>query len=157
MTGLLDGFFQQGYLTTDLDRAVALYRERFGAASFFTFDTSTMSAESPIKVGLAWIGGVMVELIEPLGPPAPVYAGHLPEDGFAIRFHHMGYITEDPSKWQEGVAALEAQGMPVALKREGSGWIDLCYFDARATLGHHLEFVLAHPAGKEFLAQVPTN
>lgn len=157
MTELLEGFFQQGYLTTDLDRAVALYGERLGVKRFFTFDTSAMSPEAPIRVGLAWAGGVMVELIEPIGLAAPVYAGHLPPEGFAIRFHHMGYMIDEEAKWRDMVAALEGQGIPVALRRQGTGWIDFCYFDTRTMLGHLVEFVLAYPAGREFLAQVPRN
>lgn len=158
MIDLFGGFFQQGYVTTDTEQAVAFYRERFGVADWLIFDTSTMSADSSMIVALAWVGTVQIELIQPLGEMPPVYSGLLPEDGaFAIRFHHMGYLTDDPSRHAAIIAEVERQRLPIAVRREGTGVVDLIYADLRPLLGHYAEFVLAHPKGKAFLESVPQN
>jgi hypothetical protein len=158
MIDLFGGFFQQGYVTTDTERAVALYRERFGVSDWLIFDTSTVSADSHMLVALAWVGATQIELIQPLGDTPPLYAGLLPRDEeFAIRFHHMGYLTEDPAHQAALVAEVERQHLPIATRREGSGVVDLIYADFRPVLGHYCEFVLAYPKGKAFLDSVPRN
>jgi hypothetical protein len=110
-----------------------------------------------ILVGLAWVGAVMIELIQSVGEPSPVYAGLLPTDRFAIRLHHFGYLSDSAAHWRSLITKLETCNIPIAFKREGSGLIDVLYADARPMLGHYLEYVLVLPAGKAFLDNVPHN
>jgi len=154
---LLSGFFQQGYLTTDIDRALAHYRDNLGVGQFHVFDTSASHPGSNLMVALGWVGNVMVELIQPRGEVPPVYADTLPDEDFAIRFHHFGYLLPDRERYRATLAALEQQGLPVVQRREDTGSIDLCYFDARQSLGHHLEYVHLFPDGEAFFAQIPRN
>lgn len=51
----------------------------------------------------------------------------------------------------------DALALPCATRTIGAGFIDFAYYDARAVFGHHLEYVLAHPEGRAFLAQEPRN
>lgn len=149
--------FQLGYVTPDLDRAVALYAERFGVGEFLTFDTATMNPDAPpMRVGLAWTGEVMIELIEP-GADHPLYACAMPDSGFAINLHHLGYLVHDEAGWKEALASLEAQGIPVVSRTSSGEMLDLVYADARPLLGHHLEVIWLKPQGRAFFDSVPRN
>lgn len=153
----LNGFFQQGYITNDLDAALKYYRDKLGVKDFLTFDTTPYTNGSPNLVGLAWTGGVMVELIQPIGEPAPLYADHYPRTGFGIRFHHFGYRLPTEEEWRAANAHCEAIDLPLANIVDQSSFVNFSYFDARPQLGHFLELVFAHPAGSAFLDRVPRN
>lgn len=157
MPHMFHGFFQHGYLTTDIEQALAVFRDRWGVERFFIFDTGDFGAPYPIKVGLAWKGGVMIELIESLGEPAPAFAGHLPGSDFTIKLHHHGFYTEDKRIYDAQCRGAEAQGFVQTGGAAATNFIDYAYFDARSALGHQLEYVLAYPDGRAFLAQTPRN
>lgn len=151
--------FQLGYVTPDLDRAVALYGERFGVKDFLTFNSADMNpdAPDPIRVGLAWTGEVMVELIEPK-PGHSLYQCAMPPAGeFAIQLHHLGYLVHDQAGWTDALAALEAQAIPVVSRTTSGDMLDLVYADARPLLGHHLEVIWLKPEGQAFFDTVPRN
>jgi hypothetical protein len=151
-------FFQLGYVTPDLEAAIAVYGQRLGVSKFLTFDTRDLNpdAEHRVKVGLAWTGDTMIELIEPVGEH-PLYACAMPRSGFAITLHHLGYAMEDKAVWDEALGWLDAQRLPVASRTQMAGTLELVYADARDLLGHHLEIICATPEGRAFLESVPRN
>ncbi len=151
--------FQLGYVTPDLDRAVALYGEKFGVTDFLIFSSADMNpdAPDPIRVGLAWTGDIMIELIEP-GPDHPLYACAMPPQGeFGIQLHHLGYLVHDEAGWRDALASLEVQGSPVVSTTELPDRLQLVYADARPLLGHHLEIIWLKPGGAAFFDGVPRN
>src|SRR5271154_3264322 len=81
---------QLAYVTSDLDAASALFEREYGAPGFYKFDTMQSGVVSPgdpqLRIGLARVGGVEIELIEPLGTTAPMFSEVLPRDpaGLAI-------------------------------------------------------------------------
>ena len=155
---LMNGFFQLGYVTPDLDAAIALYGERFGVKQFLTFDSRAFNpdADRIVRVGLAWTGEVMIELIEPVGEH-PLYASALPEAGFAIRLHHLGYLVRDQAQWDEAMAALSDPATPIVVRSDPSDKLEYAYADARGLVGHHVEVVWLKPAGEPFFESVPRN
>lgn len=157
MTLPLAGFFQQGYITNDLDQALKFYHDRLDVKKFFTFDTTPYAASHPNMVALAWAGGVQIELIQPIADPSPLYADHCPADGFGIRFHHFGYMAEDPASWRAAIDRCLAGGLAMAHIVDGNEFVNFAYLDARPELGHFVELVLTYPAGKAFLEQIPHN
>src|SRR5690606_42078177 len=56
-------------------RSSDLYADRSGASDFLVFDTGDTAPEAPhrSRVGLAWLGDAMIELIEPVGEPPELY------------------------------------------------------------------------------------
>src|ERR1700712_5775155 len=87
-------YSQIAYVTNDLDRALAVWRDEFDIPAFhvFTNDVPGLESSQPyqLKIALAQVGGIEIELIEPLHGTAPLHAEPLPRDGtFAIRFHHV--------------------------------------------------------------------
>jgi hypothetical protein len=149
---LLQGFFQFGYVTTDLDAAMALYRDRFNVPEFLLLDVS--GAPSGFRVGLAWIGAAMVELIQPGDEPRPLYAEALPKAG--IRLHHLGYRVHEAARWSGILAGLAAHDLPILrMQTPDPDCLECLYADARPQLGHYLEFVWTKAGKPDFFADVP--
>ena len=75
---------QNAYVTSDLDRAMAIWRDEFGVSRFHVFENDApglvSSPEYRMKIALANVGGVEIELIEPLPGQAPLHAEVLPTD-----------------------------------------------------------------------------
>lgn len=156
--GLFDSFFQVGYVTTDIEKALEYYRTKFGAENFWIFDTSIARPDDPFpnKIALGWIGDTMVELIEPsAGKDDPLYGDAMPDDGTA--FHHTGYLVHDEVRWKEVLAMLEAAGIPTIRGGQVGDTLEFVYADARAQVGHYLEFVWLKNVEQNLLTQVPHN
>ncbi len=128
---------QIAYVTNDLAAAMARLTADYGTPGFFEM-SNIQPGEDPagkpvLKIALALVGGVDVELIEPVGDTAPLFSDVLPDgEGLAIRFHHIAARIDGPlSNWDAHVAYI--------------------YTDERATLGHYVEHVWMSP---DLLAQM---
>lgn len=139
---LMTGFFQNAYVTRNLDKAVAGLRERHGVADWmlidFATDVTTPHGEGPVeaKVALAWVGPMQIELIEPLSGLGQIYSDALPADD-SLRFHHVGMRVPSQAALR---AEAAARRWPVMFQGGGEGY-SFTYIDARDTLGHYLEYV----------------
>ena len=145
----LRGHFQNAYVTHDLDRAMEGVADRFGIDHFDRFDpdmvVKTTSGEQPLCVRVAsfWVGGLNIEMIEPVSGYVDHYVALLPQDRSdpVPRFHHASFRRDDEAGMRDEIARL---GLPLAF--EGPVTIKgpipkliFVYLDARATLGHYLE------------------
>lgn len=151
----LRGYYQNGYVTHDLDRAMALAGQSLGLGPFTFFDVemilSTASGDqiSRVRVATAWAGAMQVELIQPVSGYVDPYLHVLPldPDDAVPRLHHVAMRRNDPLAMRR---EAEGMGLPIAFESE-SGGIGCIFIDARARLGHFLEFVTATDAGWEML------
>jgi hypothetical protein len=109
-----------------------------------------------IRVAFAWAGGQVLEIISATGPGTDFYNEMLPDDEFAIRFHHLGFIVYDEAGWSALEADLKAGDWPIAHKTLTGNFIDAYYIKA-PELGHYLEYVHPLQAGVDFYASVPAN
>lgn len=146
----LQGLFQIGYVTHDLDRAIASYAPLAGT-EFATMDID-LPAQTPdgdkvvgVRVAVAWIGGMQVELIQPVSGHIDCYLESLPADrsDATPRLHHLAVRRDDLEQMRAEVAAM---GVPVLFETGGNG-IHSMFVDARAQLGHHLELVCSSAEG----------
>lgn len=144
-----------GYVTNDLDRAMEIFRERYGVGEF-TFIDGPMPDGGHIRVAFAWAGGQVYEIIQASGPSTAFYNEILPKDEFAIRFHHLGFIIHDQQGWDELEAELKAEAWPIAYSTLTGDFIDAYYVKA-PELGHYVEYVRPFKAGVDFYAAVPAN
>jgi hypothetical protein len=144
-----------GYVTNDLDRAMEIFRSRYGIAEF-TFIEGPMADGGQIRVAFAWAGGQVYEIIQASGPSAAFNNEMLPEGEFAIRFHHLGFIVHDQQGWEALEAELEADQWPIAFSTLAHDFIDAYYVKA-PELGHYVEYVRPFQAGIDFYAAVPAN
>lgn len=143
------------YVTNDMDRALAIFAERYGIARV-TFIEGPMPQGGQIKVAFARAGGQIYEVIAASGPGTEFYNELLPEGEFAIRFHHLGFIIHDEAGWRELERELEAGGWPIAYSTLTGNFIDAYYVKA-PELGHYVEYVRPFETGVDFYASVPEN
>ena len=143
------------WVTNDLDRAVDILSERYGVRDF-SFIEGAMPSGGFIRVAFAWAGGQVLEIISATGPGAEFYNTMLPADGFAIRFHHLGFIIHDDEGWRALEEDLRASDWSIVHRTLTGTFIDAYYIEA-PELGHYLEYVRPFAAGVQFYAAVPAN
>ena len=143
------------YVTNDLDQALAILTARYGLAEF-SFLEGAMPSGGQIRVAFAWAGGQIYEVICASGPGAGFYNALLPEDEFAIRFHHLGFVVYDAAGWAQLEQEIAAGQWQVVHSTLTGDFIDAHYI-AAPELGHYLEYVRPFQAGLEFYAKVPEN
>lgn len=143
------------YVTNDLDRALAIFAERYGIRKF-SFLAGPMPTGGEIRVAFAWAGGQIYEVICASGPGTEFYNELLPEREFAIRFHHLGFVVYDKSGWDRLESEISKASWIVAHSTLSGAFIDAHYIKA-PELGHYLEYVRPFRAGLDFYANVPEN
>lgn len=145
----LQSFFQLGYVTRDIDKAIAATGRSLHDARFSTLDV-TLALATPegersmqLRVATAWDGPVQIELIQPVAGHVAAYASALPLDpnDATPQFHHLAVRRDDASSMR---AEVERLGLPIAFETGGSGF-SVVFVDARSIVGHYLEFVCATP------------
>lgn len=139
-------FFQNAYVTRDLARAEAMIGQRHGIADWVHFEPemevwTATDGHGPcrLKVALGWVGGLQVELIEPVSGNLRHYLDYLPADPAdpTPRLHHICMRVAD---WDGTRAEATRLGWPVAYE----GGVEGCkflYLDARGSLGHYVEYM----------------
>ena len=148
---------QVAYVTNDLGRALDVFRDDYDVPSFHVFANDApglvQSDGARLRIALALVGGVEIELIEPQGDSAPLFAAVLPEDGsFAIRFHHVAYrVGGTLADYEAHIASIDRARHPVVLHGAMGEVMRFAYTDERALLGHYVEHVWMHP---DLLAQL---
>lgn len=143
------------WVTNDMARAVEIFAQRYGVSDF-RFIEGPMPGGGHIHVAFAWAGGQVLEIIRASGPGTAFYNELLPDDGFAIRFHHLGFVIHDQAGWDSLEAEIRSGGWQVAHQSLTGSFIDAYYIKA-PELGHYLEFVRPFAAGIDFYAAVPAN
>lgn len=141
---------QIAYVTSDLDEAMARWRDAFDVPAFFVFanDAPGMECSHPyrLRIALASVGGTEIELIEPLDGNA-MYAESLPADGsFAMQFHHVCIRVEGLlADFDAHMASIDPERHPVVYRGGMGEVMRFAYTDERATLGHYVEHVWFDP------------
>ncbi len=133
--------FQNAYVTTDLDAALARFTAMVPPRSVMQFETS-FRADTPSgpteltsRLAFVWVGDLQYELIQavydPIGLFAPVVSGTT-----QLALHHSCTRVDD---WDALLRQLAERGDPVVM--EGGGReLKFLYVDARPVLGHYLEY-----------------
>jgi len=146
-TGLLtNSFVQMAYITNDFDAALKLFGERHGVASFLELRDFAMETrpgqEAKVDIGLAWAGGVQIEVIRPISGADGVYREVLNGGaGFEMRYHHEAQKLPTLEALRAARAAAEAQGFPIVIEGGHPNGTAYFYADCRETIGHHVEYI----------------
>src|SRR5438093_13315249 len=111
--------FQNAYITRNIDKAVAEFRERADvrllletevAVDLWTPDGEGSGTQ---KLAFVWIDDFQVELIQPVsGDVLALYRDELLRDD-RLKFHHVCHKVDD---WDAFMARVEQQSYPVVLK-----------------------------------------
>jgi hypothetical protein len=157
-------FHQIAWVTNDFDRSLTLFRDVYGIASFLVFEpefeasVGTEKGVMKLRVALANVDGVELELIEPVGGGIDaIYRELLPKDGsYANAFHHVCVkVPGTLADWERHLAELHPQ-RPIHYRGEIGPGARFVYTDERAFLGHYVEHVWFSPeVEQQMLAAVP--
>jgi hypothetical protein len=143
----LENHYQNAYVTRDLDRALTLFRERYGFDGFkqyevtYELNTPANRGTATVRLALGWIGNLQYELIQPVSGLIDVYREGI-RDQYPMTFHHVCQRVPD---WAEFRARVDREGMTVAMEGGTPGHLQWLYIDARDTLGHYLEYCWMTP------------
>lgn len=156
-TGLLCAqHFQIAWATNDIGHAQSRFAERYGVKNW-TQLSGQLPTGGHIHVELAWVGGVMLELMTAQGDGSAIYIDRLPAgDGFQLILHHFGYMLDSDAAWQALMAEVAAKGHAMPHVSHNAGFMKSCFVDA-PELGHYLEYICPEPAGRAFFESVAGN
>ena len=148
-------YYQFGYVTTDLDRAMDEIGRMHQIGSFMISKDAAFDVGKGRQVvahcALAFKGEAMFEILQPIGGDAGAYLELLPEEGYALRLHHVGRHFESRAECDAQIENARARWAIPMEAEFGEGYF--AYADARADFGHFLEF-FSFPADSH-LADVP--
>jgi len=155
--GLLNNeHFQIGYVTNDIDRAVDVFRERFGVREFRANDNE-LPGGTKVGIRSVWIGNMMYEICYGSGPGMEIYTEWAPPDGeFVLRFHHFGYLVGDDASWEALERTIGEGGWKVRNPSDIPGFFRGCYVQV-PELGHFLEFVQLRQGLRERMNATPVS
>lgn len=135
--------YQIAYVTGDLARGAEMLQSRFGVATFscvsLDLNLSKPAAAAMIKVGIAWVGDLQIELIQPVSGAVEVYRSALPRDPAALSIHHLAMrVSGDIQNWDRVRSELAEERIAIEGGRDD---MRFAYVDERESLGHYLEYV----------------
>jgi hypothetical protein len=141
---LLSCASQVSYITDDIDAFEARLRDRYGVERFLIrHDHSRNSPGSSgaiLHLGLALVDGIELEIIQPNPAKPSIYRDALALNGGVGRFHHINHRLNRREQWREAEAMVARLELPVELQGGFGEDLRFSYPDARADLGHFLEF-----------------
>lgn len=158
----IPGYYQVAYVTNDFQRALKQFEGTHGISRFLEMPEARFATadnrEALCNIALAYVGGTEIEVIQPLDGDVQLYRNFLPEQGFAVRFHHLSKLHETEESLEQELQRVVAEGKSLPINgRDAKSQARYFYADYRAELGHYLENVYFAPASLEWLKQIPRN
>lgn len=151
---LMNEHYQIAYVTNDIQKAVSVFRNRFGISDFRTSDNDLPDGGT-VSIRAVWIGNMMYELCSGTGPGMELYTDWAPANGdFVLRFHHFGYLVESDADWLALEEEIGRGAWKVRTKSDIPGFFRGCYVEV-PELGHFLEFVQPREALLERMNATP--
>jgi hypothetical protein len=147
----LSELYQLGFVTLDLEAAMARMRAQYGIPRFRRSHPTDW-----LETAHAYVGDSMIELLAVGADAPPLYAEMLPAPGMVTRLHHLGRFIHDAEGWQALQTALVDSGLPVPVNHEAmGGGLKVVYVDTRADLGVYSEYVWLSGAASGYYDDVP--
>ncbi|HEY3694435.1 hypothetical protein [Phenylobacterium sp.] len=157
------GFFQNAYVTTDLDQALEVFRTVYGVPSFLVHEVDHgvshrgRPGRMKLRLALANLDGVQIEVIEAAEGCVGLYREGLPAEGFGLAHHHVamriGGTLQDWRLWRSRMAAGDRG---IVLEGEFGEAARFAYLDDRRRLGHYTEYLWMLDGGKAMDAAIPS-
>lgn len=142
---IIEGWhYQNAYVCDDVEAAIAQFRTHTGIGEVSIHDIDQMidtpsgPKRAASRLAFIWMGDLQYELIQVIADETGIY-GNCQSNGGPLRFHHICMRVDD---WDSFRAKVDQQSLPLVMERANEGDVlKFLYLDARATLGHYLEYV----------------
>jgi catechol 2,3-dioxygenase-like lactoylglutathione lyase family enzyme len=132
---------QLGYVTNDMERALAIFRDRFGINRWREND-GELPDGGWVSTRTVWVGAMMYEIALGHGPEMDCFSDFAPPGGdFVLKFHHYGYLVPDEAAWSEVERQIAASGLRVRKPSDLPGYVKTCFLEV-PELDHMLEYIL---------------
>lgn len=134
-------------VTRDLDRAIDHWVNVVGAGPFFVFEIPPLPGHTyrgepsklTTKIGFGFSGGLLIELLEPVGDVPSIYKEMLDSKGEG--FHHI-FLRED---FDTGAQRLKSFGYEIAFSGAMPTGERIAVFDTREGNGGYIELMDTSP------------
>ena len=147
--------FQLGYVTGNMDTASRRFADRFGMSEFHFMRGERGNRSGERRICLAYLNGMMIEIVEPGDNPDALYADALTLAGEGIALHHHGYLAPDHHVWRRVEECLARRQTPVIRRGSRAKVLDYIYANTFNELGHHIEYILLGPESDKLFGDVP--
>jgi hypothetical protein len=158
---LFANIWQIAYVASDLDRGIELLRDRFGVehcTEVPTAGATFLRGDEPVpwdvRIAMGARGGVIVEVIQPVGGEVDFYRRFLPSDGsFGLRLHHLAaFVSPGDDVWSRLSNMLAVEGLRFDYTVLIPDRVRAGYVDTSVELGHFLEICQLQSADIEFFS-----
>lgn len=154
---------QLGYATTDLERAIEVCARVHNAPDFLVRDPMAFPMLTPggdftaeVQIAFAYAGDVQIELVKPISDPLGVYTRVLPDEGFAMVLHHLGYVLDgDLADWDTFRATIADDDL--LFEGGAADHTRFLYLDTVAEVGHPMEYLWWGAERRGWLDDIPRN
>jgi hypothetical protein len=145
--------YQVGYVTADLDRAIAFLGEKKMGVAAFTLREPDLTVQIKgeqhplrMRVAVANIGRMQFEVIQPVSGAVEIYTQGIDYGRSVLAFHHVGIAVSGPiAAWDDMVREVRSNGDDLALSfafdAGPEAQVRFAYVDTRAYLGHYTEYL----------------
>ena len=145
--------YQIGYVTHDLERAIAfLHETKMGVEEFLLRETDLTvqirgrECSLSMRVAIANVGRMQFEVIQPAAGATDIYTQGIDYERSVPAFHHVGVAVPGPiSAWNDLAQDVRSNGDDFALAfayDDGQeARVHFAYVDTRAYLGHSTEYL----------------
>jgi hypothetical protein len=164
LADLFAGVWQLGYVAHDLDAAMALARDELGFTRVVEVPTDTatvLDADGRVvpwetRIAMAGRGGLIAEIIEPVGGDVDDYRRFLPPEGDpGLRLHHLAtQIPLGDDAWESVGAVLARAGLRFDRTVLIPDRVRAGYVDTTARFGHWLEICQLQAADVAFFSEL---
>lgn len=163
MPGYDPAFVQLGYVTADIDAAIAYFTRTAGVSEWLRWPDVAVEkvvdgqvVRSKLDLAMAWRGSTMLELIRPVSGAIGIYTLRGDADS-PVNLHHIGHgIAGDEADFERQLETMAAAGQPVALvTRNENG--NYALVDTRNTTGLYTEFLWGRAKGIALFESIPQN
>jgi hypothetical protein len=157
-------FVQLGYVTNDLKKAMAFFRDSMAVPDFHVWNDAPVHMElygkpatATLNLGFAWRADTMIELIMPVSGAVDVYMPGIEGPDYALKLHHIGQgVAGTEADFDAKLnAAVKAGHSLVNISRASMGSYTL--LDARKSSGLYFEYLWNNEGGLDFFAKIPRS
>lgn len=151
--------FQVAYLVDDAKAGIEILSKHYGVEKWDLMDMAQIHGPGSAArfIGNAWVGDMMIEVIEPDEGADSIYRNWKKDSGLPLRFHHLGFLIDSAEEFEAAKRQLADSGFPIVVDGSFGEVLDYAYADTTSELGHYYELIRLKSDGDSFFGRIPVN